>query len=308
MLRAEAEVACLVELILASGSTFPAMAQRNRKFGGGDVSNDDVRLGDSGSPSPSPPMLATAPSKTVAIPPAVSVIGYAVCGCMLFCGVVAISSALSYFEVVKNAMYGYPEEKIPSVSACLGDVLVSHWFSCYFLVIATGFRLVMHFLAFLYCSAQCQKLPAGNWQLEALNCLCYGLEWLRLLLIATFVIVTRREWHSRHDLAAELHIVLTAVYLPLCTYRYRIIHRRRTGAGAADVVDESTWWRKVHLIVWYLNLLFLLYFFYLHKVQEVAGSYSRFAVHELVLILLDIAFDCILVFEFRSVRISVTVT
>eukprot|EP00762_Andalucia_godoyi_P006885 ANDGO_08264.mRNA.1 Protein cwh43 len=243
------------------------------------------------------------PSRTFVISAAIPVLWYGVCGVLLFCGVVAIASYSFYYEVVKNSLFQYPDEWWPSVSACLGDYMETHWFSQYFLAFAVGPRICFQALTMVYVAVCYGRNPAtANRFYSALNLFCYVLEVARMLLICTFVVITSSEWHARHDMAAQTHIALTIIYLPLSTFRFSKVDRGTKILGLTATKARTLW-----TAVWFANSMMLGYFFVQHKTHAVPGAYSIFAIHELLLILFDIVYDMFVIWDFKHTRLSFSV-
>jgi hypothetical protein len=244
-------------------------------------------------------------AKTFVVPSYFFVLMYSIGGIILFCGVCVLASIYYFEDVVKNSLYQYPDEWWPSVSAALGDYMFTHWFSQYFLAFAVGPRLIAQASSVIYVHVNNSRVFTKHPTFFfLLNVVCYILECLRLLLICTFVIITSSEWHARHDMAAQTHIALTLVYLPLSTWRFARIDRSRKSASFPLTATQT---RLLHNFVWFSNTALLIYYFVQHKAHEIPGAYSRFAIHELLLIVFDIVYDMILVMDFRNVRMSLSI-
>jgi hypothetical protein len=194
-----------------------------------------------------------------------------------------------------------------------GDFLLNHWFSNYFLALASGPRLICNFTMAYYSYSMIKKYIHGSQKtwLYVANLSVLALALVRYYLICTFVIITSREWHARHDWSSKEHIGLTVLYLPLCTWMMNRVSKARIANGRSEEKWKglnATQWRWIHMAGWALNTVCVAFWFYQHAVREVPGAYSVFSLHEFVVVVSDILFDVIHILDLRNVQMSCVIS
>ncbi|RYP42538.1 hypothetical protein DL767_000226 [Monosporascus sp. MG133] len=114
----------------------------------------------------------------------------------------------------------------------------------------------------------------------------------RTLACGGFTYVTSTDDHGRHDVFMISYIVATLPWtigcIALSSPNSRAIkHRKRLAAA------------------FFATIIPMVYLYIQHKVHRVPGAYTRYAFCEWSLIILDVAFDAVTVYDFSSLEIAV---
>ncbi|RKP33857.1 integral plasma membrane protein [Dimargaris cristalligena] len=215
---------------------------------------------------------------------------------LAFAAAFAVACYTHYHKIVRNEFFGYPQEWLPSVSATIGDRYPARSIFQILIALTAGPRFLLILLWF----ALCQATPQGRAQWTPKVLLGVGL--VRTVSCGGWVYITSTDDHTTHDVAMITYMLCTLPYMlcMLSTTAYTplaLTHRR--GLEAAKK------WRGIFFFSFFAAIVPLVYYFIQHKVHHVPGAYSIYAIFEWSLIILDVAFDAVSVFEFSLVDIVV---
>ncbi|ORX61677.1 fgf receptor activating protein [Hesseltinella vesiculosa] len=217
------------------------------------------------------------------VPLSHTILGY----CAFFVALV-VGCYTQYEKIVQNQYYGYPQEYIPSVSATTGDRYPARAYFQILIALTSGPRFLLVYLWFLYSTrvARTSSVTLGKTLL--------AIGTLRTLACGGWVYITSTDDHDLHDIAMGLYLLCTLPWQwgVLCTSNKQV-------AG-------TTKWRRILLIAFFGSTPFMVYYFIQHKVHQVPGAYSMYAIFEWSLILYDIGFDAVSFLDFQSLEIVIS--
>ncbi|KAK7754419.1 Protein cwh43 [Diatrype stigma] len=199
-----------------------------------------------------------------------------------FLGALVVGISLHYHKIVQNEFYGYPHEWFPSVSAAIGDRYPER--SVFMALIATvsGSRLALVGLWYLLTAQTRNVLPK----------FVAAVGLLRTLALGGFTYITSTDDHDRHDFFMISYIVLTIPWTSGCI-------------ALSPPNPRAVKYRKCFAVAFFSAIVPMVYLYIQHKTYRVAGAYTKYALLEWSLILLDVAFDAITVFDFSCLEIIV---
>ena len=174
------------------------------------------------------------------------------------------------------------------MSAATGDRYPARAIFQILIAVAAGPRFAIVLLWYLHASSK-MRYPSTL----AKSVLALGL--VRSITCGIFVYITSTDDHDVHDIGMLLYILATFPYM-FCT----IWHERRL-TGAA--IQQAVRWRKRLGIIFVLTLGPLVYCYLQHKVHQVKGAYSFYALFEWSLIFYDVAFDGCSMWCFQRLRV-----
>ena len=166
-----------------------------------------------------------------------------------------VSLYTHYVDTVKNHLFGYPHEWFPSVSAVIGD----HYPA----------RNIIHFSMALTAAPRFYNIFQRR-MANPENNFTFITDILRTLFIGGWVYVTSCDNGTLHSVFMGLYVVCDADYMFSRTVSREAVFIRLAYVG---------------------NILCMLMPLYAHKVLEIPGAYSTYAVLEWLLVPLDVAFD-----------------
>ncbi|KAG9297374.1 hypothetical protein G9A89_009458 [Geosiphon pyriformis] len=205
-----------------------------------------------------------------------------------FFGYVAFFSALSvscwtnYYQIVKNQYWGYPEEWFPSVSASTGDWYPARSIFQIFIAISSGPRFALIFLFYIISNKPDHLYP----KIHAF----VGIA--RAITCGGWTYITSSEDHNIHDISMISYIVLTLPWM----------------LGSLAIAPDNPraqMYRKRLIMLFFGTLAPMIYFFIRHKVYAIPGAYTIYAFFEWTLIIYDIGFDAVSLYDFSSYEIRV---
>ncbi|RYO76819.1 hypothetical protein DL766_010076 [Monosporascus sp. MC13-8B] len=199
-----------------------------------------------------------------------------------FVGALIVGLSLHYHKIVQNEFYGYPHEWFPSVSATIGDRYPERSLFMFFIAITSGPRFALVGLWYLLTARPGKALPK----------FIAATGIFRTVACGGFTYVTSTDDHDRHDVFMISYIVATLPWtvgcIALSSPNSRAIkHRKRLAAA------------------FFATIIPLVYLYIQHKVHRVPGAYTKYAFCEWLLIILDVAFDAVTVYDFSSLEIVV---
>ncbi|RYP07919.1 hypothetical protein DL764_002190 [Monosporascus ibericus] len=199
-----------------------------------------------------------------------------------FVGALIIGLCLHYHKIVRNEFYGYPHEWFPSVSATIGDRYPERSLFMFFIAITSGPRFTLVGLWYLLTARRGNALPK----------FVAATGIFRTLACGGFTYVTSTDDHDRHDVFMISYIVATLPWtagcIALSSPNSRAVkHRERLAAA------------------FFATIVPMVYLYIQHKVHRVPGAYTKYALCEWSLIILDVAFDAVTVYDFSSLEITV---
>lgn len=113
---------------------------------------------------------------------------------------------------------------------------------------------------------------------------------MRTLTCGGWTYVTSTDNHDWHDIFMICYLVLTMPWTLL-------------SIALSRPHSQALKYRKWFASVFFGSLIPLIYFFIQHKVSKVPGAYTRYAFFEWALVLFDVAFDSVTVFDFKALEI-----
>ncbi|KAJ1967435.1 Protein cwh43, partial [Dimargaris xerosporica] len=201
-----------------------------------------------------------------------------------------------YLKIVRNEYYGYPDEWMPSVSATIGDRYPARSIFQILIALTAGPRFLLVLLWFVLCRAT--PAARSGWVPKAL----LGVAVVRTVSCGGWVYITSTDDHNTHDVAMITYM--------LCTLPYMLWMISTTPSTPLALTDRSACqkakqWRTLFFGAFFAAIVPLVYFFIQHKVHKVPGAYSIYAIFEWALIILDVAFDAVAVYEFAIIDLVV---
>ncbi|SCV73348.1 BQ2448_7274 [Microbotryum intermedium] len=190
-----------------------------------------------------------------------------------------VGSALHF----KKIWYTWPQEWWPSVSATIGDWYPERNLFQLVIAIVSGPRFVMIGIAYLLARAPRTSLPGFI--------ACCG--FLRTLLCGGWVFITSSDHGDMHDVLMISYIVLNIPWM-VGTLHF-----------TSPTNPTARWWRTLTGSLFFTMLVPLVYYYIQHKVHRIAGAYSKYALFEWSLILLDVAFDAVSILDVSSLEIRI---
>ncbi|KAF2084546.1 calcofluor white hypersensitive protein [Saccharata proteae CBS 121410] len=199
-----------------------------------------------------------------------------------FLGALIVGCALHYKKIVQNEHYGYPDEWFPSVSATIGDRYPERSVFQVFIAITSGPRFVLVLLWYVLTARPNTTLPK----------FVFGVGIFRTITCGGWTYVTSTDDHDWHDIFMISYLVATIPW----TYGCFVLSPPNA---------QAIKYRKLFAGSFFATIVPLVYFFIQHKVHKVAGAYTIYAFFEWALVLLDVAFDAVTVYDFSSFEIVV---
>ncbi|CAG8619795.1 10685_t:CDS:10 [Paraglomus brasilianum] len=199
-----------------------------------------------------------------------------------FFSALVVACWTDYRAIVKNQYWGYPQEWFPSVSATTGDRYPARPIFQIFMAINSGPRFLLLYLFYLHSSSNSNgvfpKVHAVVGLLRTLSC-------------GGWVYITSSEDHGTHDIAMVSYLVLTIPWM--------------LGALALSQNPKTGKWRKIVACVFFGSLFPMAHQFYQHKANQIAGAYTKYALFEWGLIIYDVIFDAISLYDFNTLELAV---
>jgi hypothetical protein len=181
-----------------------------------------------------------------------------------------------FHKVVRNQYYGYPDEWFPSVSAATGDRYPARSIFQILIAVTAAPRFAILGLWYLHASS---KMHYPSTLAKTIS----GIGLVRTVACGVFVYITSTDDHDIHDIGMLLYILCTIPYMAGTIW----YERRLSGV----TVQQAVKWRKRLSSLFVLSLGPLIYYYLQHKVHQVKGAYSIYALFEWSLIFYDIGFD-----------------
>ncbi|GAA5959623.1 hypothetical protein JCM21900_002958 [Sporobolomyces salmonicolor] len=201
---------------------------------------------------------------------------------LAFSTALALGLWFHYRRIVKNQYFGYPDEWFPSVSATIGDWYPERNVFQLLIALTSGPRFLLILLAYL---SHAQLRPRS-----ALPGVLACVAVLRTLACGGWVYVTSSDHGDAHDVLMVSYIVLNLPYM--------ILHTIFT-----PPTTRSKTLRRLLGTSFFATLAPLVYFYLQHKVHQAAGAYSIYALFEWALIILDVSFDSVFVFDYEDTSV-----
>ncbi|CAI6338961.1 unnamed protein product [Periconia digitata] len=199
-----------------------------------------------------------------------------------FVGALVVGISLHYHKIVQNEFYGYPQEWFPSVSATIGDRYPERTVFQLFIALTSGPRFLLVGLWYILTRKPNSTLPK----------LVAGMGVFRSLTCGGWTYITSTDDHDWHDIFMISYLVATIPWTFGCI-------------ALSPRNPVALRYRKLFSGSFYAIILPLIYFFIQHKVHRVAGAYTTYAFFEWSLVLLDVAFDAVTVYEFQHFEILI---
>ncbi|GAA5887107.1 hypothetical protein JCM5296_001596 [Sporobolomyces johnsonii] len=201
---------------------------------------------------------------------------------LAFATALALGLSFHYHRIVKNQYFAYPDEWFPSVSATIGDWYPERNVFQLLIALTSGPRFLLVLLAYL---SHAQLRPRS-----ALPGVLAGVAVLRTLACGGWVYVTSSDHGDAHDVLMVSYIVLNLPYM--------ILHTLFTAPST-----RSKTLRRLLGTSFFATLVPLVYFYLQHKVHQVAGAYSIYALFEWALIILDVSFDSVFILDYEDASV-----
>ncbi|SDA02991.1 BZ3500_MvSof-1268-A1-R1_Chr11-1g03251 [Microbotryum saponariae] len=226
-------------------------------------------------------------------------------------------SALHFQRIVKNQAghsytvdrftrwYTWPQEWWPSVSATIGDWYPERNLFQLVIAIVSGPRFAMIGIAYLLVRAPGTSLPG----------FVAWCGFLRTLLCGGWVFITSSDQGDMHDVlmiryededVAATRFVLTLKNAMLSSYIVmNIPWMLGTLHFTSPTNPTARRWRMITGTLFFASLVPLVYYYIQHKVHRLPGAYSKYALFEWGLILLDVAFDAVSILDVARLEIKI---
>lgn len=205
-----------------------------------------------------------------------------VCAYLAFLAALIVGSWLHYHKIVQNALFGYPDEWFPSVSASIGDRYPERSIFQLLIALTAGPRFLLILFNFIKLYKKGSVVPYIT--------LVAGL--VRTFACGGFVYVTSTDDHDWHDIFMILYIVMTIPWNIGITTLSPKLSTERKGRFYTSLAFFGT---MVPLVYWFIQ----------HKVHIRPGAYSIYAYFEWSLILLDVGFDSWSIIDLASIDIGI---
>ncbi|KAK5105464.1 Protein cwh43 [Lithohypha guttulata] len=199
-----------------------------------------------------------------------------------FLGALFVGMWLHYHKIVENEYYGYPDEWFPSVSATIGDRYPERSVFMVGIALTSGPRFALVSLYYFLTARPNSSLPK----------IVFWVGVFRTLTCGGWTYVTSTDDHNWHDIFMISYLVATLPWTLGCL-------------ALSPPNPISVKYRKILAGLFFGTLVPLIYFFIQHKVHKVAGAYTIYAFFEWALILFDVGFDAVTVYDFSSFEIVV---
>ncbi|CAK7210103.1 Protein cwh43 [Sporothrix bragantina] len=199
-----------------------------------------------------------------------------------FLSALIVGISLHYRKIVQNEWFGYPEEWFPSVSATIGDRFPERSFFMLFIALTSGPRFALVGLWYLLTAKPGRSLP----KVVAY----FGV--FRTFTCGGWTYVTSTDNHDWHDIFMISYLVATIPWMFGCL-------------ALSPANPKAIQYRKYVAGAFFGTIIPLVYFFIQHKVHRVPGAYTIYAFFEWSLVLFDVAFDAVTVFDFDTFELVV---
>jgi hypothetical protein len=190
-------------------------------------------------------------------------------GGLAFVGTLFIAVCLGHVSPKNGDLFGYGSEWLLPVSKLTGYSYRERSFFQIMIAIASGPRFVLVFLWYLVLRASQDSM--------ANIMLIVGLA--RTFACGGFVYVTTSDDHSWHDMARITYITLTVGWV------FGLVKYGPLKDGSSSML------RRRIAIAMMIVFALMGHYFSQHRVYQVPGAYSKYALLEWILVTLDIAFD-----------------
>ncbi|KAF2666706.1 calcofluor white hypersensitive protein [Microthyrium microscopicum] len=199
-----------------------------------------------------------------------------------FLSALIVGCSLHYTKIVQNEYFGYPYEWFPSVSATIGDRYPERSFFMVFIAMTSGPRFALVAMWYFMESRPNSKSSLPAW--------VAGTGLFRTLSCGGWTYVTSTDDHHWHDIFMVAYLVATVPWTVGCLAisppnPIALKWRRRFGAG------------------FFIALIPLTYYFLQHKIHHVAGAYTKYALFEWAVVLIDVGFDATTMYDFSGFEI-----
>ncbi|PVV03583.1 hypothetical protein BB560_001928 [Smittium megazygosporum] len=210
-----------------------------------------------------------------------------------FFSALIIGSKLHFLKIVKNEYYGYPDEWFPSVSASIGDRYPERNIFQILIALTCPFRLLLLFL-WMYTT----KYQVSSSRFKKSPVVLFVIGFVRTVTCGGWVYITSTDDHNIHDITMISYIVLTLPYMIMSTSSgKKLSYLSKINPPLAK---KALKYRKITGFLFFGIIIPLIYFFLQHKIYKVAGEWS--------LIILDVLFDAISIYEFSAIEMSISTT
>lgn len=199
-----------------------------------------------------------------------------------FLGALIVGLSLHYKKIVQNEYYGYPQEWFPSVSATIGDRYPERSVFMVGIALTSGPRFILVALYYFLTARPNSSLPK----------IIFWIGVFRTFTCGGWTYVTSTDDHHWHDIFMVSYLVATVPWTLGCL-------------ALSPPHPEAIKYRKIMAGSFFGMLVPLTYFFLQHKIHKVAGAYTTYAFCEWIVVLLDVGFDAVTVYDFSSLEIVV---
>ncbi|CAN6669029.1 hypothetical protein TRVA0_041S00540 [Trichomonascus vanleenenianus] len=211
-----------------------------------------------------------------------------------FASALATALLFDYRESVKTALFEFPQEFFPSVTAVTGEKYPEKSFFQVFTAITSGARF----------------LSVVIWYLLTRSRRLGGVGLLRILAGGGFTFITPEDDHDWHDFAMFSYVMLSIAWMAGVLY-----YGPRTVKEAPPLHNLETEMSipKAHTLRRRLLQAIILiqiplgHFFIQHKLYQKPGAYSMYALCEWAVVAIDVAFDYTSVAEFKCLDFDILV-
>ncbi|KAI8982030.1 Frag1/DRAM/Sfk1 family-domain-containing protein [Mycotypha africana] len=193
-----------------------------------------------------------------------------------------------YYKIVENEYFGYPQEWFPSVSAATGDRYPARAIFQILIALTSGPRFLIVGLWYYYTtySIRSSSILFGKFLLAV------GLS--RTVSSGGWVYITSTDDHRVHDIAMVFYVLCT---LP---WQFGVLYT------SSPLNKRANKLRKYLILAFFGTLPFMIHFFIQHKIHRVPGAYTLYALLEWSLILYDVAFDAMTLYDFENLELRLT--
>lgn len=189
---------------------------------------------------------------------------------------------LHYHKIVQNQYYGYPQEWFPSVSATIGDRYPERSVFMVGIALTSGPRFALCTLYYFITARPNSSLPK----------MVFWTGVFRTFTCGGWTYITSTDDHNWHDIFMVSYLVATIPWTLGCL-------------AVSPPNPVAIKYRKILAACFFGTLVPLTYFFLQHKVHKVAGAYTIYAFFEWAMIIFDVGFDAVTVYDFSGLEIVV---
>lgn len=173
---------------------------------------------------------------------------------------------------------------MPSVTTAIGSYFPERSAFQFVAALVSGVRITFVIIWYLLIRSPSSRVP--QWVFVT------GI--LRTCAVGGIIYVPSVDDHDMHDIFLTAYLSLTLVWF------WSMVHLSQSKA------QEKTHLYRTRIAKWYCLLFIpLLHYFTQHRLYQVPGAYSKYAIFEWLAVALDLLFDAVATVEFESLELRV---